>query len=154
MSKTLLKVLINSCFILSSSSSSSISIAMAAVEGGLEKAETTVSYQHVMSWALGLIVVLCVFFFCVWFVRKTGILPVVSQQKMTVITGLSLGMREKLVLVQVGDKQLVLGVSPGRIDNLLVLEGDDQLLAEKIKDESENDFSDKLKQLMKGEPHE
>jgi len=36
-------------------------------------------------------------------------------------------MREKVVLLQVGKKQLLLGVTPGRIDTLHVLEGEDCL---------------------------
>ena len=71
---------------------------------------------------------------------------------MKVVAGLSLGGREKILLVQVGEKQLVLGVSPGRIDNLLVLEDDDRIFQEKDNNinEAENDFSQKLQQIVNG----
>lgn len=69
---------------------------------------------------------------------------------MKVISALSLGMREKLILVQVGEKQLLLGVTPGRIDNLLVLEGEQQLFQQQSDKQSDGEFSKKLKQLIAG----
>ncbi|MCK5122415.1 MAG: flagellar biosynthetic protein FliO [Methylococcales bacterium] len=116
--------------------------------------DNTVSYGHILNWSLGLLVVLCLFFACVWFMRKMGVLSISPKQSMRVVTGLSLGVREKLVLVQVGDRQLVLGVTPGRIDNLLVLEGDDQLFLDKSGSEEKNEFSLKLKQVMAGTGNE
>lgn len=39
-----------------------------------------------------------------------------------VISGISLGAKERIVLVQVGDKQLLIGVAPGRVQTLYVLD--------------------------------
>lgn len=115
-----------------------------------KKNVSPVSYSQVLNWTLGLIVVLSIFFACVWFMRKTGALPAQIKDNMQVVGGLSLGMREKLVLVQVGKKQIVLAVTPGKIDNLLVLEGENQLYQEKQSDVVKSDFSNKLKQMMTG----
>lgn len=41
---------------------------------------------------------------------------------MRVIAGLSLGARERAVLVQVGNRQILLGVAPGRVQTLHVLD--------------------------------
>lgn len=123
----------------------------AAVDIESKKVVSPVSYSQIMNWGLGLIVVLSIFFACVWFMRKTGALPAQTKDNMQVVGGLSLGMREKLVLVQVGKKQMVLAVTPGKIDNLLVLEGEDQLNQEKLVDSTaKGDFSNKLKQMMTG----
>ena len=132
----------------------SISTVFAAVDADGKKAGETVTYEHVLSWSLGLLVVLCLFFVCLWFMRKMGALPMSSKQNMKVISGLSLGMREKLVLVKVGDKQLLLGVTSNRIDNLLVLEGDEQLFQDNKEGQIESEFSKKLKQLMAGSANE
>lgn len=128
--------------------------AVAAISSDNKTMDNTVSYGHILNWSLGLLVVLCLFFACVWFMRKMGVLSISPKQSMRVVTGLSLGVREKLVLVQVGDRQLVLGVTPGRIDNLLVLEGDDQLFLDKSGSEEKNEFSLKLKQVMAGTGNE
>jgi len=120
----------------------------AKVETVTKQTLNTVSYSHVLSWSLGLIFVLCLFFACIWFMKKMGAIPVNTKQNMRVLSGLSLGMREKLVLVQVGEKQLLLAVTPGRVEKLLLLEGEDKLF-QQLKDEaSDTGFSYKLKQFM------
>lgn len=87
----------------------------------------TVSSGDMLHWSIGLLIVLGIFFLCVWGMRKLSGITVNGAGKMRVVGGLALGMREKVVLLQVGKKQLVLGVTPGRIDALHVLEGDDCL---------------------------
>jgi len=114
----------------------------------------TVTYEHVLNWSLRLIIVLCIFFICIWFIKKTGSLPNYSKEKMRVLSALSVGMREKLILVQIGNKQLVLGVTPGNIVNLLTLEGDEKLFQEQPDKREVGEFSQKLKQLMKSSVNE
>ncbi len=145
-----LKLLTNSVVVFLCSFSS----AFAIVENDSKQVVKTVSYEHVLNWSLGLIMVLLIFFACVWFMRKMGALPINSKQSMRVIGGVSLGMREKLIVVQVGEKQLVLGVTPGRIDKLLLLEGNEQIFKAQSGTEGEGDFSSKLKQLMTGPANE
>jgi len=122
------------------------------VFSAIEQKQTvsTVSTAHVLNWTFGLIIVLALFFVCIWFMKKMGALPVSTKQNMKVLSGLSLGMREKLVLVQVGEKQLVLGVTPGRVEKLLMLEGEDRLFQKNNSDNTEADFSQKFKQIMSG----
>lgn len=109
----------------------------------------SVSSGDMLNWSIGLLMVLCIFFLCIWGMRKLNGISVNGAEKMRVVGGLSLGMREKVILLQVGKKQLILGVTPGRIDTLHVLEGDDCL----VKEESaavESGFAQKLMQAMKG----
>jgi flagellar protein FliO/FliZ len=101
-------------------------------------------------WSIGLLIVLSVFFLCVWGVRKLSGLTVSSAGKMRVVGGLSLGMREKVILLQVGKKQLILGVTPGRIETLHVLEGDDCLIKEETAPATaETDFAQSVLQAIK-----
>lgn len=107
----------------------------------------------IAQWSIGLLVVLGVFFICIWGVRKFGGLHASGAGKMRVVGGLSLGMREKVILLQVGKKQLVLGVTPGRIQPLLVLEGDDCLVREDSAPKAvEGAFAQKLMQAIKFRP--
>ncbi len=72
--------------------------------------------------ALGLAAVLLLVFLLAWAWRRlTGHLTVASGS-LRVLGGLSLGARERLVLVQVGRRQLLLGVAPGRVQTVHVLE--------------------------------
>jgi len=110
----------------------------------------TVASGDIAAWSIGLLIVLSVFFLCVWGVRKLSGLTVSGAEKMRVVGGLSLGMREKVILLQVGKKQLVLGVTPGRIETLHVLEGDDCLLKEEtVSEAAETGFAQKLLQAIK-----
>jgi flagellar protein FliO/FliZ len=111
----------------------------------------TVSSGDMLHWGVGLLIVLGIFFLCVWGMRKLGGITVNGAGKMRVVGGLSLGLREKVILVQVGKKQLILGVTPGRIDALHVLEGDDCLNSTESESSSKDSgFSAIVAQVMKG----
>jgi flagellar protein FliO/FliZ len=110
----------------------------------------SVSPADIAAWGFGLVIVLGVFFACVWGVRKLSGLSVGGTEKIRMVGGLSLGMREKVILLQVGKKQLILGVTPGRIETLLVLEGDDCLQKDDpLSAKAETGFTQKLAQAMK-----
>jgi len=131
-----------------------ISSAFALIENTNKKVAATVTSEHVMNWSLALFIVLSLFFACIWIMRKMGAFPATNYSNMRVVGGVSLGVREKLVLVQVGEKQMILGVTPGRISNLLVLEGEEQLFKDKEPGQGNNNFSQKLKQLLAGSANE
>jgi flagellar protein FliO/FliZ len=108
----------------------------------------TISSGDMLQWGVGLLIVLVVFFICAWGMRKLGGITVSGTEKMRVVDGLSLGMREKVILLQVGKKQLILGVTPGRIDMLHVLEGDDCL--PNGAPSYNNGFAQQLMKVIKG----
>ncbi|WP_027149436.1 flagellar biosynthetic protein FliO [Methylobacter tundripaludum] len=116
-----------------------------------KQAVRTISSGDMLHWGVGLLIVLAVFFCCVWGMRKLGGISVNGAEKMRIIGGLSLGMREKVILLQVGKKQLILGVTPGRIDALHVLEGEDCLNSnEPSSIGKDSGFAAIVKQAMKG----
>jgi len=57
-----------------------------------------------------------------WLVRRMGAVPQGAPGAMRVLGGISIGQRERIVLVQVGETQLVVGVAPGEIRTLHVLD--------------------------------
>jgi flagellar protein FliO/FliZ len=115
-----------------------------------KQAVRTVSSGDMLHWGMALLIVLAIFFFCVWGMRKLSGMSAGGTEKMRIIGGLSLGMREKVILLQVGKKQLVLGVTPGRIDALHVLEGDDCLTNEPSSIDKDSGFSAIVQQVIKG----
>jgi len=122
----------------------------ASVESGTPRTLMAVDF---MRWGGGLILVLGVFFLCVWMVRKAGGLTSTTAGQMRVLGGLSLGAKERVVLLQLGNKQVLLGVSPGRVEALHTLEGEDCLIFEdaRLNSVGENQFAQKLMQVMKGQ---
>lgn len=131
----------------------SICHALPASDPSKQTVRAMVSSADIAQWSIGLLVVLGVFFLCIWGVHKFGGLHASGEGKMRVVGGLSLGMREKVILLQVGKKQLVLGVTPGRIQTLHVLEGDDCLVKEDTVPKAiEGAFAQKLMQAIKFRP--
>jgi flagellar protein FliO/FliZ len=122
-------------------------------EGGADIAKPVAraaASGNILHWSFGLMIVLAVFFLCVWGVRKLNGLTVNGTEQMRIIGGLSLGMREKVILVQIGSKQLILGVTPGRIQTLHVLENGDCMAKAQAVD-GETGFAQKLMQALKGQ---
>ncbi|MCL6700831.1 flagellar biosynthetic protein FliO [Pseudomonas sp. T1.Ur] len=71
---------------------------------------------------LGLLLVLGVIFFLAWMLRRVQQAgPAGKGQVIDIISSRALGPRDRLVLVQVGNEQILLGLSPGTITALHVL---------------------------------
>ncbi|MGZ8094892.1 MAG: flagellar biosynthetic protein FliO [Methylosarcina sp.] len=125
-------------------------LALPTAEDGSSQTARSLAAGDIAQWTMGLVMVLGVFFLCVWGVRRLSGITVNEADKMRVVGGLSLGMREKIILVQVGKKQLILGVTPGRIQALHVLEGEDCLIHEEMGPSTlKSGFALKLMQAIK-----
>ncbi len=70
----------------------------------------------------GLAVIVGLILGMAWFMRRLGGLPGTGAGALKVLGGVSLGQRERVVLLQAGDKQLLIGVAPGQIRTLHVLD--------------------------------
>ena len=69
--------------------------------------------------SLGLILMLI--FALMWAIRRSGAIAQGPNRHLKVLESVSLGQRERLVLVSVGDAQVVIGVAPGRVQAVHVL---------------------------------
>ena len=113
-------------------------------------AESNVSSDYPLSASsafeisLGLVLVIGAIVLCAWLVRRVfRIAPGVSRH-LKIVAGLALGTRERIVLLQVGETQLLVGVSPGRIQTLHVLDKPLGLAGEKP-----NAFGSELRRFLK-----
>jgi len=57
-----------------------------------------------------------------WLLRRVGKFSAAANGQMRILGGTSLGSRERVVLMQVGTQQLLLGVAPGRVTTLHVFD--------------------------------
>jgi flagellar protein FliO/FliZ len=57
-----------------------------------------------------------------WVLKRTGRFQMGAGGGLRILGGLSMGARERVVLLQVGETQLLVGVAPGRLQTLHVLE--------------------------------
>ncbi len=77
---------------------------------------------NLLQLILGLAAVLLVIGAIAWATRRMGRFQSAAGGGLRILGGLSMGARERVVLVQVGSRQLLLGVAPGRVQTLHVLE--------------------------------
>jgi flagellar protein FliO/FliZ len=61
-----------------------------------------------------------------WLVRRMGRLPTGGKGLVSVLGGVSLGPRERAVVLQAGDTRVLVGIAPGRVQTLCVLSGSGQ----------------------------
>ncbi len=78
--------------------------------------------EGLLETAAGLLLVLATILALAWAARRFGRFSNAGKGLVNVLGGISLGSRERVVIVQVEDTRLVLGVAPGRIETLYVLE--------------------------------
>ena len=88
------------------------------------KASTSIDMAQ---WVGGLLAVLVAIALFAWVMRRLGSFSRLESGRFRVLAAVSLGSRERVVLVQAGEKQLVLGVAPGRVQALCILDGADTI---------------------------
>ncbi|VAW45365.1 hypothetical protein MNBD_GAMMA04-472 [hydrothermal vent metagenome] len=71
---------------------------------------------------LSLVLVLLIIFLAAWLLRRYSRFPGVADGNLKVIGALSVGQRERILLLQVGQEQIVVGVTSSKITTLLQLE--------------------------------
>ena len=81
------------------------------------------SGTSVIQVILSLAFVIVLIYAVAWYVKRMQLTTAGAGQSMRVVSALSVGTREKVVLVQVGEEQLLLGVAPGRVNLLRQFDG-------------------------------
>jgi len=105
------------------------------------------SGTNVAQMLVGLLFVLILVIAVAWLVRRVGGVSMAGGGAMSVVGGMSMGARERVVLLQVGDEQILIGVSPGRIQTLHVLENPIDVQVKKVTD---HNFANKLSEALRG----
>lgn len=116
-------------------------VAAAAQDGA-----SGVDFSSLVRLTVGLAVVVLAILGLGWLLRRTGAGGaggVAGQLRL--LGGLSVGNRERVVLVQVGARQLLLGVAPGRVQTLHVLE---ENLEPARSEPGGEDFASRLRGLL------
>lgn len=70
---------------------------------------------------LGLAVVVAAIVALLWLLKRVNRLQGSVQGQLRVVAAVSLGTRERAIVLQVGDEQVLVGVAPGRVSRLHVL---------------------------------
>jgi len=111
-----------------STASAASSVAASPATGGSTAAGSAISAGGSLAQAgLGLFGVIALILAIAWIARRTGLVRHVSGGAMKVVASLSLGARQRLLMVEVGDTWIVLGVSAGEIRPLHTMPADRSL---------------------------
>ena len=98
----------------------------------------------------GLILVLLMIFALAWFVKRMGAGSFLSNQHMKIVASVAMGTRERVVVLDVGGKQVLLGVTPQNINMLHAF--DEPVISKTTDDKIPSDFSQKIKYYMQKGP--
>ena len=83
-----------------------------------------------------------------WLLKRVG--PIGNAQKVPVkvVGGVNIGNRERIIVVEVADQWLVLGVTAQQINTLSTMQKQDSASVETATNTKENQFSDWLKKML------
>lgn len=97
----------------------SLSLWLLTVPAWASGSAATVS---LMQWLASCFLVIALILVLAWLLKKTRLVPSMVQSQLKVISMLPLGSREKLLVVKVGEQQLLLGMTPNQISLLCQLD--------------------------------
>ncbi len=120
-----------------------------AANDAVKNVPAVTSAGNILNVILGLVVVLAIIYVLAFGLKRFGTLPGRSGHSIRVISGINLSQRDKVILIQVGEEQLLLGVSPGRINLLHNLP---KLITEEqnISHPQESSFASRLSGVLRG----
>ena len=89
-----------------------------------EKQLSPLGAQSLFETGAGLLLILALIIGGAWLFRRFGQLPMAGKGMVSILGGASVGPRERVVVVKVEDTRLLVGVAPGQVRTLHVLEAD------------------------------
>lgn len=117
-------------------------------------APPSLDYSSLIQLIVGLLAVLAFIGGLAWFMKRFGGSQFGQSGPMKVVAGVSVGTRERVVLLQVGEKQVLLGVAPGRVQTLHVLDEPLDLTATSGRQAKVGPFAERLRQAMQQQHNE
>jgi flagellar protein FliO/FliZ len=107
----------------------------------------SISTGHFFQMFFGLLLVIILIFGLAWLIKRINNFQGGMNDVLKILSIISVGQREKVVLIQVGEQQLLIGVSTGMVNTLLVL---DEVVENKVSDNNQVSFSERLSTVLKG----
>lgn len=87
------------------------------------------SAGNLLQVLLGLIVVLALLAALAWVLRRFNAGKVMGNTDIRIVGGVNVGTRERVVVVEVADQWIVVGVAPGRVNALATMQKQETTLA-------------------------
>lgn len=77
-----------------------------------------ISPAYLMKLTVGLMVVVALIFLFAWLMKRLNLTQQSNGGILRIVAGLPVGTRDRIVLLQVGEEQVLVGLSPGRMEKL------------------------------------
>jgi len=106
------------------------------------------STSYLMKLTGGLILVVAAIFCLAWVLKRLKLTQHSQHGLLKIVAGLPLGTRDRIIVLQVGEEQLLLGLSPGRIEKLHTLASP---LVDQDDQSAMTPFAEKLQGLLNRE---
>jgi flagellar protein FliO/FliZ len=107
-----------------------------------------VSTGSLLQVLLGLVAVLACMAGAAWMVRRFGLAKTASASAVKVVGGVNVGTRERVLVVEVADQWIVVGVAPGRVNALATMPRQEGIAAPENTAPVAKNFSAWLKQTI------
>ncbi|ALP52689.1 hypothetical protein Tel_05725 [Candidatus Tenderia electrophaga] len=112
----------------------------------VQKSLPHTSADQMIKLVLGLLFVLFLIFLLAWLFKKYLGGSVIYNASLRSVAGVSVGQKERVVLMQVGERQILVGVAPGQVNMLYALEKGDEIKPPTPAEKGA--FAEKLKQSL------
>lgn len=119
-----------------------------------EPAPAGISGSTYFQAALALVLIVGLLAGTAWLARKVSGGKGFGHGGMKIVGGVALGPRERIVLVEIGDHWLVVGIVPGQIRTLHRLEKGNSFVGETPSISADTPFSDWLRGIVERRKHE
>jgi flagellar protein FliO/FliZ len=128
----------------------SASTGLFAAETDAKPVADPLGSESLLRLAGGMLLVLALVFGAAWLLRRLQRMQNAATGQLRIVAGLSVGQRERVLVVQVGEQQLLLGVAPGTVKKLHELPQPLEL----SRSETTAPFAAELRKLLKNQEAE
>ncbi len=98
---------------------------------------------------IGLLFTIAIIFLLAWLSRKSKLITSLhAEYQIKTLATQSLSSREKLCLVEVGDKQILIGLAPGSVSKIHVFDEPISAIPAPVHEGSPRDFATQFKQAL------
>ncbi|MCB1985601.1 MAG: flagellar biosynthetic protein FliO [Burkholderiales bacterium] len=83
---------------------------------------SVIAAESMTKMIISLVLVLVIIIAIAWLLKRFAIIPTNATGHLKIVSAASIGQRERVVIVEVGETWLVLGVAPGQVNKLYSME--------------------------------
>lgn len=95
---------------------------------------------------IGLALILILIFVLAWAMKKMHLAPQSGHNLIQIVSAISVGHRDRIALIQVGEEQILVGLTPGRMQKLHEMKS--RVQVSEHEKTTHTQFSEKFTQLM------